>query len=268
MSGETTELSNGGRIIVSRDEGRVTLTLCNPGRHNAINRAMWLEMAAALEQLAADESLRCLIVRGDGDNFGAGGDIDEFDEARATPEAAFAYHAKAVAPALQALADFPLPTIAEIRGACVGGGLEIACCCDLRIAEPAARFGVPINRLGFSMYAGEMALVLRIVPRPVLAELLFEGRLLAADEALAKGLLTRVVAVEALAGEIRATADRIAAGAPLVARAHKAWLRRLADGHTPGAEECAASLATLNSADYREGLSAFREKRTPRFSGR
>ncbi|HEY5764344.1 MAG TPA: enoyl-CoA hydratase-related protein, partial [Rhodocyclaceae bacterium] len=194
-------------------------------------------------------------------------DIDEFDEARATPEAALAYHAEAVAPALQALADFPVPTIAEIRGACVGGGLEIACCCDLRIAAPNARFGVPINRLGFSMYAGEMALVLRTVPRPVLAELLFEGRLLAADEALAKGLLTRVVAADALTDEIRATAERIAAGAPLVARAHKHWLGRLADGHSPSVEECAESLGTLNTADYREGLAAFREKRGPRFSG-
>jgi enoyl-CoA hydratase/carnithine racemase len=260
--------SNDGRIVVSRDDGQATLTLRNPGRRNAVNRAMWLAMASALAELAADESLRCLVVRGDGDNFGAGGDIDEFDEARATPEAAFAYHAEAVAPALQALADFPLPTIAEIRGACVGGGLEIACCCDLRIAEPAARFGVPINRLGFSMYAGEMALVLRIVPRPVLAELLFEGRLLAAEEALAKGLLTRVVASDTLAAEVAATAGRIVAGAPLVARAHKQWLRHLADGHTPNAEECAASLATLNSADYREGLTAFREKRAPRFTGR
>ena len=128
MSGETTELSNGGRIIVSRDEGRVTLTLCNPGRHNAINRAMWLEMAAALEQLAADESLRCLIVRGDGDNFGAGGDIDEFDEARATPEAAFAYHAEAVAPA--SVASMPART---------SSASSASCCRALCCGPPGAR---------------------------------------------------------------------------------------------------------------------------------
>ena len=252
-----------------QEPGVATVLLANPGKLNAINLSMWRELAAALRELSADASLRCLIIRGDGNEaFAAGGDIEEFLTQRATPEQAMEYHEGAVAPALTALADFPLPTVAMIGGACIGGGLEIACCCDLRLAGESARFGAPINRLGFSMYPGEMIRVLAVASPAVAAEILLEGRILSAAEALTKGLLTRVVGDAELAAETAATARRIADGAPLVARWHKAWMKRLADRKPLGPEEKAAAFAFLATDDYREGLSAFFEKRRPDFRGR
>lgn len=260
-----------GQIRLSRDaDGALaTLTIANPGKLNAIDHGMWLAMHAELSALAADRTLRCLLLRGDGEAaFAAGGDIEEFLQKRMSVEDGLAYHEKAVAPALAALADFPLPVVAMIHGACIGGGLEIAACCDIRLAADNAVFGAPINKLGFSMYAGELAHVLAAAGPAVASEILLEGRILGADEASAKGLVSRVVPAEMLADEVAACCRRIGQGAPLVARAHKHWIRRLRNGVPPTLEEKRASLDLIDSADYREGLAAFLDKRRPQFEGR
>jgi len=258
-------------ILVDRhDHGTLaTVTLANAGKLNAVCLAMWNDLAAAMGDLAADPALRCIVLRGQGSEaFAAGGDLEEFLTCRDTVERALDYHEGAVAPALRAIADCPVPTVALIHGACVGGGLEIACCCDLRIAGESAKFGAPINRLGFSMYPGEMEMVLRVASPAVAAEILLEGRLFSAAEAYGKGLLSRLVPDAQVADEAYASARRIAAGAPLVARWHKQWLRRVGSAVPLTMAEKEASFAFLATADYQEGLAAFLAKRRPEFRGR
>lgn len=245
-----------------------TLTLSNPGKLNAINLAMWQQIAQTVNQLGEDAGIRCLVIRGAGQEaFAAGGDLEEFVTGRATLEQALHYHDQ-VAEALNAIADCPHPTVALIQGACIGGGLEIAGVCDLRIAGQGARFGAPINRLGFSMYPGEMEGLLKLAGPAVMKEILLEGRILNASEAYAKGLITRLVADDEVEAEAYATARRIASGAPLVAGWHKQWIRRLMNGAPLTPAEKAESFAFLQTEDYKEGLAAFLEKRKPRFKAR
>ena len=250
-------------------EGEIaTLTLNNPDKLNAINLAMWQQISANMASISADSGIRCVVLRGAGDQaFAAGGDLEEFVTGRATLEQALHYHGE-VAKALNAIADCPHPTVALIKGACIGGGLEIAGVCDLRIAGESARFGAPINKLGFSMYPGEMEGLLRLAGPAVIKEILLEGRILSASEAYEKGLLTRVVKDEQVEDEAYASARRICQGAPLVAGWHKQWIRRLLDGRPLSEDEKAASFAFLDTADYKEGLAAFLEKRKPVFTAR
>lgn len=245
-----------------------TLTLNNPDKLNAIDLAMWQQLAASMQRLAEDNAIRCVVIRGAGDAaFAAGGDLEEFVTTRATLDQALHYHGE-VARALNAIADCPHPTVALIKGACIGGGLEIAGVCDLRIAGESTRFGAPINKLGFSMYPGEMEGLLRLAGPAVIKEILLEGRILNAREAYEKGLLTRVVGDEQVEDEAYATARRICSGAPLVAGWHKQWIRRLLDGRPLSEQERADSFAFLDTEDYKEGLSAFLEKRKPVFKAR
>ncbi len=257
-----------GRILCTREAAVATVTLANPGKRNALDLAMWRTLAAVVSDLSDDEQVRCVVLRGDGEQaFAAGGDIDEFLSQRDTLERAMAYHEQAGA-ALQAVFDCRQPTIALVQGACIGGGLEIAAQCDLRICGESARFGAPINQLGFSMYPVEMASLLRLAGPATVLEILLEGRLLGSGEALSKGLVTRVVSDSEVVPEAYASARRICEGAPLVARWHKQWVRRLQHDRPLSEQELRASFAFLDSEDYREGLSAFREKRKPQFTGR
>jgi enoyl-CoA hydratase/carnithine racemase len=254
-------------ILCQRDGAIATVTLFNPEKLNALNAAMWRRLRDVMGELAADASLRCVLLCGEGAAFAAGGDLEEFRTARATVDLALAYH-EVVGEALAAIERCPCPTVAAIRGPCVGGGLEIACACDLRIAGEGARFGAPIMKLGFPMYPGELAGLLKLAGPAVTKEILLEGRLLNAAEAYAKGLLTRVVADGEVMQEAQATAARIAAGAPLVARWHKQWISRLMEDRPVSEEEKRASFAFLETQDYAEGLAAFLEKRPAQFIGR
>ena len=256
------------KINVASCDGIVTLTLDNPDKLNAIDLGMWQQLAENMAKITVDRNIRCVVLRGAGEEaFAAGGDLEEFVTARATLEQALYYHGQ-VAAALNAIADCPHPTVAMIQGACIGGGLEIAGVCDLRISGESARFGAPINKLGFLMYPGEMEGLLKLAGAAVIKEILLEGRILTATEAYEKGLVTRVVPDAQVENEAYATARRIAAGAPLVAGWHKQWIRRLQSGRPLNDEEKAASFAFLDTEDYQEGLSAFLEKRKPVFKAR
>jgi len=253
-------------ILLERDGAFATVTLSHPGKLNAISLAMWEQLHATFTALAQDNDLRCAIVRGAEGNFAAGADIEEFPQVRSTIEQGRHYHEQVIAPALQSITECPIPTIAAIEGVCVGGGLEIACACDLRIAAPNARFGIPINRLGFPLAPGELQGLLELIGKARTLEILLEGRVFDAAEAKDKGLLHRIT--DNVHQAAQDSAKRIAAGAPLAARINKQMVRRLTPTVAPLQQhELETALAFLASNDYREGVQSFLEKRPPIFKG-
>lgn len=255
-------------VEVQRDGAVATVTINRPERMNALNLPVWRGLAQAFAELAEDGQTRVVVLRGAGDKaFAPGADIEEFDTLRATPAQAKDYDV-VMRQALDAVRDCPHPVVAMIHGPCVGGGLELACCCDLRIAGRSGKFGVPINKISVVMALPEIAMIRSLAGPAVAAEILLEGRVFGAEEAFAKGLLTRVVDDGALADDIAATTQRIAAGAPLVNRWHKRFLRRLGDPAPVSVAELDECYAFLDTEDYAEGLAAFRGKRKPQFTGR
>jgi enoyl-CoA hydratase/carnithine racemase len=236
--------------------------LRHAGKHNAVSVDMWHALRALFEGLQAEapgRAPRAVIVSGDGGHFAAGGDIEEFPQFRFEAARLQHFHDEIVAPALQAMLDCDIPLVAQIRGSCIGGGFEIACC-DLRIAGAGARFGAPIGKLGFPMAPGELQVLSRVVPMAVLREVLLEGRLFDADGALQRGLVQRVVADAELAAEAMDTAARIAAMSPQAARINKRTMRQLSVGG-PTAAEHAAHFSYAGDAEHREGIAAFLAKR-------
>jgi len=255
-------------ILATRDGPVATVTLNRPDKLNALTKAMWRALGEAIERLGADASVRCIIIRGAGERaFSPGNDIGEFAQERSNATQARAYGGVMHATA-RALADCPVPLIAQIHGICVGGGLEIAALCDLRICGVSSRFGAPIKNLGLVMAYAEMAPLVRLAGADVALEILLEGRIFDADEAKAKRLVTRVVADDAVAAEVAATAARIADGAPLVARWHKKFARRLADPTPISASEADECFDCFDTADFRAGYAAFLAKRKPEFTGK
>ncbi|CAB3871132.1 enoyl-CoA hydratase/isomerase family protein [Achromobacter ruhlandii] len=256
-----------GRVLLQRDGQLAWVTLSHPGRLNAITVGMWRELRDVFTRIAADDALRCVIVRGEGGNFAAGADIREFPAERADAAGVQRYHREILAPALMAVAQCPHPVVAQIEGVCVGGGLEIACQCDLRIAGESARFGVPINRLGFPMAPDEMRGLLALAGRAATLAILLEGHVFGAAEARDLGLLTRIVADAEVAAQTRRSAERICQGAPLAARINKRLSARLAQGGALTEAEYQDYFSYADSRDHKEGVRAFLAGVDPHFSG-
>src|SRR5215471_10718125 len=197
-------------ILITREGAIATIVLNRPDKLNALTKAMWQELRSAVETASADDSLRCIILRGAGEKaFSPGNDIGEFATERSNKTQAIVY-GRAMHATLAALETCRHPLVVQIHGICVGGGLEIASLCDLRICGESSRFGVPIKNLGLVLAYPEMEPLLRLA-----------GRILSAAEAKERGLVTRVVPDGEVAAEALATARMIAEGAPLVARWHK-----------------------------------------------
>ncbi|MFY3203999.1 enoyl-CoA hydratase/isomerase family protein [Achromobacter xylosoxidans] len=256
-----------GRVLLQRDGRLARVTLSHPGRLNAITVVMWRELRDVFTRIAADDDVRCVIVCGEGGNFAAGADIREFPVERADAAGVQRYHREVLAPALQAVAQCPHPVVAQIEGVCVGGGLEIACQCDLRIAGESARFGVPINRLGFPMAPDEMRGLLALAGRAATLAILLEGRVFGAAEARDLGLLTRIVADADVAAQALRSAERIGQGAPLAARINKRLSARLAQGGALTEAEYQDYFSYADSRDHKEGVRAFLAGVDPHFSG-
>jgi enoyl-CoA hydratase len=254
-------------ILVSRDSHVATVTLNNPDKLNALNLAMWKQLGEVMNMLGEDGSLRCVLLRGAGTKaFAAGADISEFETTRANARVAKAY-GETIEGTMRAVAQCPLPTLAMIHGVCVGGGLEIASQCDIRICGASSRFGIPINKLGLVVGYGEMKGLVDLVGRSAALEILLEGRVFGADEAKEKGLVNRVVPDDQVEAEALASARRIAEGAPLVARWHKKFARRLGEPQALTESERDEAYACFDTEDYRVGFRAFLAKGKPKFKG-
>ncbi len=255
-------------IAVARDGAIATVILNRPEKLNALTKAMWTMLGEAIDALSADDSLRCVIMRGAGEKaFSPGNDIAEFAQQRSNKEEAILY-GHAMHTTARALAACRHPLVAQIHGVCVGGGLEIAALCDIRICGEGSRFGVPIKNLGLVMAYPEIAPLVRLAGVDVALEILLEGRIFDATEAKAKRLVTRVVPDAEVAGEALATAHRIADGAPLVARWHKKFARRLAESAPITAAEYDECFDCFDTEDYRIGYAAFLAKQKPAFTGK
>ena len=255
-------------ILIARDGPIATVTLNRPAKLNALTKAMWQGLGSAIRELTGDATLRCIVIRGAGERaFSPGNDIGEFARERANAAQAREYGAVMHATA-RALAECPIPLVAQIHGICVGGGLEIAALCDLRICGKSSRFGAPIKNLGLVMAYAEMAPLVRLAGADVALEILLEGRIFDAAEAKEKRLVTRVVADDQVAAEVAATTERIAEGAPLVARWHKKFAKRLANPQQITEAEADECFACFDTDDFRIGYAAFLAKQKPAFTGR
>lgn len=255
-------------ILVERDGTIATVLLNRPRKLNAMTRPMWKLLGETMDRLSADDSVRCVILRGAGQkSFSPGNDIAEFETERSDREQAIAY-GRTMHETARAISDCRHPTLAQIHGICVGGGLEIAALCDMRICGESSRFGAPIKNLGLVMAYPEMAPLLALVGPSVTLEILYEGRIFSAHEAREKGLVNRVVPDDRVAPECRETAQRIADGAPLVARWHKKFVRRLS-GREPLTEaEYFEAFDCFDTEDFQTGYQAFLAKSKPEFAGR
>ncbi|HZA67598.1 MAG TPA: enoyl-CoA hydratase-related protein [Geminicoccaceae bacterium] len=255
-------------VLLEREGEIAKVTLNQPAKLNAVNNAMWTRLREIFGELDGDESLRCVILAGAGDRaFSVGADISEFEENRSTIEKARQYHERTHR-AMQAILCCRHPVIAQIKGLCVGGGLEVTTTCDLRICGESARFGIPVKRLGLVVSYAELEPLIDLIGPANALEILLEGQMYGAEEVLRMGLVNRVVPDAEVEDEVFATAIRIAEGAPLVARWHKRFTRRIMQPEPLSDEETSESFACFETEDFRAGYQAFLAKITPEFKGR
>ena len=244
------------------------LTFNRPEARNAMTWAMYDALLTACEKVDADPSVRVFILRGAGGKaFVAGTDISQFQSFR-TPEDGIAYE-KRISGVLGRLDRVAKPTIAQIEGFAVGGGCGIAATCDIRVATPESSLGIPIARtLGNCASTGTFGRIVDLIGPARAKEMLFTGRLVPADEAVAWGLVNRVVPKEAIEAEVMTLAGQIAANAPLTIRATKEMTRRILAVRHPTESDADLVEMCYMSADFKEGVTAFLAKRKPQWTGK
>ena len=263
-------ISKTDRMIAEKDGAIGWITFNNPERRNAVSMAMWEALGDIVGHYAADDAIRVIVLKGAGDKaFVSGADISEFEEKRSSPETTKAYH-EVSAKANEALRHLGKPTIAMIRGFCVGGGVSVALGCDLRIASGDSRFGVPAAKLGLGYEFDGVKRLIDVVGPAFAKEIFYTARQFSAAEALAMGLVNRVLPDAGLEAYVRDTASAIAANAPLTVGSIKTLVDEAVKD--PAARDMALCQQVVDrcfaSEDYVEGRTAFMQKRKPVFKGR
>jgi enoyl-CoA hydratase len=257
--------------MLARKDGRVgTMIFNNPERHNAVSLEMWQAAAKILGDFAADDQVRVVVLTGaGGKSFVSGADISKFEDERATREAVERYNA-ATENVYSGVAAYSKPTIAMIQGYCIGGGLNLAVCCDLRFCSEGSRFGLPAAKLGLGYgYPGLKRFIDTIGPAHT-KDIFFSARQFGAAEALAMGLVNRVLPDSELASSVQEYAEGVAANAPLTVDAIKQISLEVLKPESERDLKRAADLVArcFGSQDYVEGRQAFLEKRKPVFTGK
>jgi len=261
-----------GQVRIAADGGISRVTLSHAGKLNAMSRAMWRELRNVFEGIQQDASIRCVIVEGEGGHFCAGGDIAEYPAFRFSEQGLRDFHEDDVWGGLDAMLCCDVPLVAQIEGNCMGAGVEIASCCDIRVAGASAKFGAPIARLGFPMAPREAKLVSEVLGGLTAREMLLEAAVLDAPTLLLRGFLNGVLTDADVAGEALARARRIAALAPQAARLNKQTFRasNQLNPSVSGSSDAMTFVANsayayADSAEHREGIAAFLGKRKPVF---
>lgn len=259
-----------------RQEGAVAhVTIAHAGKFNAMSRSMWSQLKSTFEGLQQDTGVRCIIVKGLDGHFCAGGDISEYPGFRFDGNQLAHFHEVEVWGGLAAMLNCDVPIIAQVEGNCMGAGVEIASCCDIRMAATTARFGAPIARLGFPMAPRELALVTGAVGPTAARAMLLAAEVFDAAAMTQFGFLTHVVPPKELPQAVGAVCTRVATLAPQAARMNKQTIRALNGVVAPvnTARAAPETIANANaptyayaaSSEHREGIAAFLEKRKPAF---
>ena len=264
-----------GEITLSHDGAVSCVTVSHAGRFNAMTRPMWRALRTVFEALQGRDGVRCVVVRGAAGHFCAGGDISEYPAFRFSEEALRDFHENDVWGGLSAMLACDVPLVAQIEGNCMGAGMEIASCCDMRIAGISAKFGAPIAKLGFPMAPREAALVAGAAGVLTATEMLLTAAVLDAPEMKSRGFLNQVVPDTDVGAAAYAMAQRVANLAPEAAKYNKqtfrALIRPLASAlagkfaSESGADLVARAYRYADSPEHREGIGAFLDKRPPAF---
>lgn len=252
-------------IYLRRSGRRAEIVLNRPAKRNAVTLAMWRAMPGLVAEAAADDAIRLLVLTGAGDHFAAGADIAEFEATYATREAALA-NQTVMARAMAALETFPKPSLAVIRGACVGGGCALTLCCDLRFAADDARFAITPAKLGLAYGVCDTRRLIAAVGPAAAKRILFTGQFVDATEALRLGLIDASHAPSDLAAAVDAFEVALSQASRFTARAVKRIVAMIRDGAVDDNDESRALFAdAFEGGDFREGSAAFLAKRTPDF---
>jgi len=253
-----------GQVRVVRRDGVAWVFLSHPARFNAMTRAMWRGLRDVFEGFRGAQDLRAVVLQGEGGHFCAGGDISEYPGFRFEEASLRHFHEQEVWGGLQAVLDCEWPVLARIEGHCMGAGVEIASCCDLRLASSQARFGAPIARLGFPMAPREAALVSRALGETVARDMLLAASIYTAADLVSRGFLTEAVEASDLDAACARRLQRLQGLSPMAARLNKRTLRALATGAAPDALVQRA-YEYAGAREHREGVEAFLAKRSPLF---
>ena len=268
-----------GHIAYRRDGALARVTLEHPAKFNAISRQMWRELRAVFLDIAKEPGLRCVWVQGAGGHFCAGGDIAEYPDFRFEAQTLHDFHEHDVWGGLQAMLDCDVPILAQIEGNCMGAGLEIASCCDLRYSADTARFGAPIARLGFPMAPREAALVADAVGATTARAMLLAAAVFDAHHMARHDFLTDVLPPDALQSLCQSVVDTVLGLSPMAAQAHKRAFRASKQAVARVEYALAATQLIANNfesdplapyayathGEHREGIAAFLAKRKPQF---